>query len=116
MPYTPYKQATLIVRKDPNFPPISTVKSPFDPTISATPLQPFKPFFALHRVLLSFVTSTEIPKGLKTSSQRDHNVKFRFAYCLFISVNKSPTYKPTYVRKNVPEVTRKNIYIAPNGQ
>ena len=35
---------------------------------------------------------------------------------LFISVNKTPTYKPTYVRKNVPEDTWKNNYIAPNGQ
>ena len=40
----------------------------------------------------------------------------RINHFSFISVNKTPTYKPTYVRKSVPEYTRKNNYIAPNGQ
>ena len=37
-------------------------------------------------------------------------------HCSFRSVNKKPTYKPTYVRKNIPEATRKKIYMASNGQ
>ena len=37
-------------------------------------------------------------------------------HCSLISVNKKTTYKPTYVQKNVPEATRKKIYMASNGQ
>ena len=37
------------------------------------------------------------------------------SYFLFRSVNKTPTYKPTYVRKNLPEYKQKNNYIAPNS-
>ena len=37
-------------------------------------------------------------------------------HCSLRSVNKKTTYKPTYVRKNVPEATRKKIDMASNGQ
>ena len=37
-------------------------------------------------------------------------------YCSLRSVKKKTTYKPTYVRKNVPEATRKKKYMASNGQ
>ena len=53
----------------------------------------------------------------------------RFAYLRFVPLSKkgygplfvqisqqNPTNKPTYLRKNLPENARKNIYIAPNGQ
>ena len=33
-------------------------------------------FFVSHRALLSFVTSTEMPKGLKTPFQRDHDMQY----------------------------------------
>ena len=39
------------------------------------------------------------------------------ASLLFVQISQQkPTYKPTYVRKNVPEATRKKIYMASNGQ
>ena len=41
---------------------------------------------------------------------------FSKAMAAHVSRPKKPTYKPTYVRKNVPEATRKKIYMASNGQ
>ena len=35
---------------------------------------------------------------------------------LFKSVNKTHTYKPTYIHKNIPDYTRETIHLAPNGQ
>ena len=51
--YMTYQQDILIVVNDPNFPPIPTTKSAFDPTISDAYLHLFKPFFASHRAILS---------------------------------------------------------------
>ena len=41
---------------------------------------------------------------------------YNYTHFSLKSVNKKPTYKPTYVRKKVPEATRKKIDMAPNGQ
>ena len=71
-----YTQATLIVGNDPNLPPITTIKSAFDPTIISAHPQPFNLFFTLHRALLLFVTSTAIQKGSKIPFQRNHDVKY----------------------------------------
>ena len=76
MPYTPYKQATLIVRNDLNFPPIPTIKSPFDTTISAAHLQPFNQFLCGTERFSQFVTLTEMPKGLKAPFQRNHDMQY----------------------------------------
>ena len=40
------------------------------------------------------------------------STKTGIPYCSLRSVNKKPTYKPTYVGKNVTEATRKKIYMA----
>ena len=37
-------------------------------------------------------------------------------YFLYRSFNKTYIYKPTYIRKNIPDYTREKKYIAPNGQ
>ena len=59
---------------------------------------------------------TENMIGYDLTPNEIHEDSISLYYCLLRSVNKKPTYKHTYVRKNIPEATRKKIYMASNVQ